>query len=114
MLPALVGDGSIGMPVPARVVVARDPFPRTFTTVNGRKTVRLRVPSAHASTLSPARPVLHRVVRENLAAFLAEARERSEHGFGLPRFLGLEHLRRRALETLIETVRRTVRAEGVR
>ena len=36
---------------------------------------------------SPEGTVLHRVVRENLESFLAEARERSEHGFGLPRFV---------------------------
>lgn len=39
---------------------------------------------------SPEGTVLHRVVRENLEAFLAEARERSEHGFGLPRFVEQE------------------------
>ena len=31
--------------------------------------------------------VLHEVVRENLETFLAEARERTEHGFGVPRFV---------------------------
>lgn len=36
---------------------------------------------------SPENTVLHRVVRENLESFLADARERSEHGFGLPRFV---------------------------
>jgi hypothetical protein len=35
----------------------------------------------------PEKTVLHRVVRENLETMLAEARERSEHGFGYPRFV---------------------------
>jgi len=34
--------------------------------------------------------VLHAVVRENLQTFLEEARERSEHGLGLPRFVAEE------------------------
>ena len=36
---------------------------------------------------SPEATVLHRTVRANLEPFLADARERSEHGFGLPRFV---------------------------
>jgi hypothetical protein len=35
----------------------------------------------------PEKTVLHRVVRENLETMLAEARERTEHGFGYPRFV---------------------------
>ena len=35
----------------------------------------------------PEKTLLHRVVRENLETMLAEARERSEHGFGYPRFV---------------------------
>jgi len=42
---------------------------------------------------SPEGTVLHRVVRECLPSFLAEARERSEHGFGLPRFVEEEFSR---------------------
>lgn len=36
---------------------------------------------------SPETTVLHRLVRENVEPFLAEARARSEHGFGLPHFV---------------------------
>ena len=39
---------------------------------------------------SPKATVLHRAVRTNLGPFLADARERSEHGFGLPRFVDEE------------------------
>ena len=31
--------------------------------------------------------VLHVAVRENMETFLARARERTEHGFGVPRFV---------------------------
>ena len=36
------------------------------------------------------RSVLHEVVRENLETFLAQARARTEHGFGVPRFVDEE------------------------
>ena len=38
----------------------------------------------------PERTVLYQVVKDHLRTFLAEARERSEHGFGLPRFVERE------------------------
>ena len=36
------------------------------------------------------RSVLHEVVRETLETFLAQARARTEHGFGVPRLLDEE------------------------
>lgn len=38
----------------------------------------------------PERTILYQVVKDHLRTFLAEARERSEHGFGLPRFVERE------------------------
>src|SRR5262244_3701828 len=38
----------------------------------------------------PERTILYQVVKDHLRTFLAEARERSEHAFGLPRFVEAE------------------------
>ena len=38
----------------------------------------------------PEKTILYKVVQEHLASFLAEQRERSDHGFGLPRFVERE------------------------
>lgn len=56
-----------------------------------------RHPGAAGAPLSPPyvrrqpeRTVLYQVVKDHLATFLADARDRSEHGMGLPRFVARE------------------------
>ena len=44
------------------------------------------LPSGYAPRLGECSP-LHRAVRDSVETFLADARERSEHGFGVPRFV---------------------------
>ena len=47
-------------------------------------------PSASYARREPEHTVLYQVVKDHLRTFLAEARERSEHGFGLPGFVERE------------------------
>jgi hypothetical protein len=47
-------------------------------------------PLARYRRREPERTVLHEVVRDELETFLARARERSEHGRGLPAFVERE------------------------
>ncbi len=71
--------------MPAAVPASRD-SPEVWE----RRTGAACAPLVHYRRREPEKTILHQVVRDELEPFLAAARERSEHGRGLPAFVERE------------------------
>ena len=67
-------------------MVARGPAPVVYEACPGAA----RRPLVGYARRVPEATVLHRIVRDHAPTMLAEARARSSHGFGLPRFIERE------------------------
>ena len=63
------------------------PAESTPLIVEGGTAAACSGPARSYSRRRPEKTVLYQVVADNLETFLQDARDRSEHGFGYPRFI---------------------------